>query len=208
MTRKTLWPMDSHTRAKHLVLRAYLDAWLPVLGTWKRRILFIDGFAGPGEYEGGEDGSPLIALRAFEGHRARGTIKAEVVFIFIEKRPDRVEHLRKRIDAIRPKLKGRKHKISVMQGPFDSTVADGLDYLDEQEKRLAPAFVMIDPFGVSGTPMNLIRRIFQNPKCEVYVSFMYESINRFMKSKEFEQHLDGLFGCDTWRKTGSSDRPR
>ena len=207
MPKATLWPLDPHTRGKHLVLRAYLDAWLPVLGTWNSRIVFIDGFAGPGEYEGGEDGSPLIALRAFEEHRARGAIQAELVFFFIEKRADRVKHLESKIKELRPNLKGRKYTISVVNGPFDSAVESGLDYLDEQEKRLAPAFVMVDPFGVSGTPMNILRRVLQNPRCEVYVSFMYESMNRFLKSKKFEQHLDALFGCDAWRKAREIAEP-
>ena len=26
-----LWDLDDHTRAKHRVLRAYLDAWIPVM---------------------------------------------------------------------------------------------------------------------------------------------------------------------------------
>ena|SRR5579872_2122249 len=29
-----------------------LDAWLPILGTYNKRIIYIDGFAGPGEYAG------------------------------------------------------------------------------------------------------------------------------------------------------------
>jgi hypothetical protein len=48
--------------------------------------------------------------------------------------------------------------------------------------------------------MDVIRRILQNPRSEVYISFMYEAINRFKEAPEFERHLDGLFGCDTWRK--------
>ena len=50
--KKTLWPLEPHPRGKHLVLKFYLDAWLPILGTRSGRILFIDGFAGPGEYSG------------------------------------------------------------------------------------------------------------------------------------------------------------
>ena len=37
---------------------------------------------------------------------------------------------------------------------------------------------MIDPFGVKGMPMAVIRRILANPQCEVYVSFMWEAMNR------------------------------
>ena len=79
----TLWSLEPHTLGKHLVLRAYLNAWLPILGRWKKRIVIIDGFAGPGEYKGGEEGSPQIAIRALVDHSAR--VDAEVVFFFIEK---------------------------------------------------------------------------------------------------------------------------
>ena len=60
--RTTVWPHDEQTRGKHLVLRSYLDGWFPVLGSWNKRLLFIDGFAGPGEYDQGEPGSPVIGL--------------------------------------------------------------------------------------------------------------------------------------------------
>ena len=71
-----IWKLDPHTLGKHLVLRAYLDAWLPILGRWRRRILFIDGFAGPGEYVDGEEGSPIIALNALCEHQSKSSIDA------------------------------------------------------------------------------------------------------------------------------------
>ena len=58
---------------------------------------------------------------------------------------------------------------------------------------------MIDPFGVSGTPMKTIGRILSNPKSEVYVSFMFNHINRFKDHPVFEPHLDELFGCSEWQ---------
>jgi three-Cys-motif partner protein len=60
-----VWPLEPHTKGKHEVLRHYLEAWFPILGFTQGRIVFIDGFAGPGEYAGGEKGSPLIALDVF-----------------------------------------------------------------------------------------------------------------------------------------------
>ena len=196
--KKTLWTLESHTRGKHLVLKRYLDAWLPIMGIWNGRILFIDGFAGPGEYEGGEEGSPVIALKALKEHRAQGKITAEVGFIFIEKDRQRADHLKQLVSHLRTGMPTR-YKIEVIEGVFDETMTEVLDQLEAQEKLLAPSFVMVDPFGVSGTPMNVIQRILRNPKCEAYVSFMYESINRFRGSPEFESHLDQLFGCKTWR---------
>jgi three-Cys-motif partner protein len=149
-TRKTLWPLEPHTRGKHLVLRNYLNAWFPVMGTWNGRILFIDGFAGPGEYEGGEAGSPIIALDSFVDHMARNKITAEVVFEFVEANAERAEHLEQLIRRRYPTLPPNC-SIDVATGKFDQTMTGLLDELDRQHARLAPAFVMIDPFGVSDT---------------------------------------------------------
>lgn len=191
-----LWPRDPHTEGKHLVLRKYLNAWLPILGRWNKRIVFVDGFAGPGEYEGGEEGSPLVAIRALCEHGAK--ITAEVIFYFVESRPDRYEHLRALVEERRSELPGNA-KVVVVQGQFDTSMTEVLDKLDEQSQQLAPALVMIDPFGVTGTPMKVIERILKNRRCEVYISFMFDSINRFLATSEFEDKLDSLFGTPEWR---------
>jgi three-Cys-motif partner protein len=66
----TIWPIVPHTSAKHTILRTYLDAWFPIM-SWKPRVVFLDGFAGPGRYEGGEPGSPIIALESAKTHKAK-----------------------------------------------------------------------------------------------------------------------------------------
>lgn len=190
-----LWELEPHTLGKHRVLRAYLDAWFPILSSWQKRLLFIDGFAGPGEYEGGEEGSPQIAMRALVDHSAK--IDAEVVFFFIEKEEGRAQHLESIVQKWKAKLPDNA-KPYVVTGRFDETMEDVLSSLDEQKKRMAPAFVMIDPFGVAGTPMSVVRRIMGNPHCEVYFSLMYEPLNRFRNTPEFVKHLDELFGCPDW----------
>ena len=197
--KQTLWNLEAHTRGKHLVLRSYLNAWLPIMGTKNRRILFVDGFAGPGKYEGEEEGSPLIALNAFKEHNARGLITAEVRYIFIEKDPNRFDHLDSLVKDLRSTLPNNCH-VDVIKGMFDETMIEVLDEIEAQERRLAPSFVMVDPFGVSGTPMTVLERIFRNPKSEVYVSLMYESINRFKNTSEFPSHLDSLFGTNKWTR--------
>ncbi len=156
----------------------------------------IDGFAGPGEYKDGEEGSPQIAMRALVDHTAR--IEAEVVFFFIEIDVGRAQHLESIIQEWKTKLPSNAMP-HVVTGRFDESMEEVLSSLDEQHKRIAPAFVMIDPFGVSGTPMSVVRRIMGNPQCEVYFSLMYEPMNRFRNTPEFEKHLDELFGCPDWR---------
>jgi three-Cys-motif partner protein len=197
--RDALWQCKPHTKGKHLVLKLYLDAWFPILGRRSHRILFIDGFAGPGKYSGGEEGSPIIAMRALCEHRLQGEINAEVGFFFIEKEENWAEHLEQVVAEWEPKLP-QNCWAKVRCGKFDTTLTEVLNRIDEQEKQLAPAFVMIDPFGVSGTPMAVIERILKNPSSEVYVTFMYDSMNRFGATEEFAEPLDELFGCRDWRK--------
>lgn len=194
----TTWPLEPHTIGKHRVLKGYLDAWFPIMTKLNKRVLFIDGFAGPGEYTGGERGSPLIAIGTLRDHTALPSITAEVRFIFVESVPARKTHL-EGVLAREAKSLPAVSNVQVIEGTFDGKMTELLDYLDGEKKRLAPAFVMVDPFGISDTPMAVIERLLSNPRCEVYVSFMYEAINRFKKTPEFEPHLDGLFGCERWR---------
>ncbi len=176
--RTTTWPLEQHTRGKHMVLKNYMGAWLPILTSWNGRVLFIDAFAGPGEYSRGEEGSPVIALRALIDHRARGQMQSEINYLFIEKESDRSEHLQHVLSGLNNELPTNCN-YEVINSTFDETLTEALDSIDQQNVRLAPAFVMIDPFGVSETPMRVIERILENSRSEVYVSFMYRDINRF-----------------------------
>lgn len=179
--KSTVWTREPHTEGKHLVLGNYLNAWLPIMGVSNARIVFIDGFAGPGVYEGGERGSPLVALDALMDHKAKGSIRGEVRFLFIELDGERARHLESLVAELKPKMPPNCF-VDVSQGVFDDEMGDLLDRLNKEGQQLAPSLVMIDPFGVKGIPMKLISRILQNPKCEVYISFMYESINRFKRN--------------------------
>lgn len=196
---ETVWPLDDHTRGKHLVLRRYLDAWLPILGSTHERVVFIDGFAGPGQYAGGEDGSPVIAIRSLSEHSARARIPA-VTFLFVEERSDRSAHLESVLRAKFPSLPP-DWRWTVVNGECAPTIHRLLDDLERDGSRIAPSLMMLDPFGVKGVPIGLVRRFLTHPRTEVYISFMYDSFRRFREQPEFEQHLDELFGVRAWRET-------
>ena len=84
---------------------------------------------------------------------------------------------------------------------FNDTFAQVLPKLIASMKSdRIPTFVMIDPFGISGVGMELIRALMQHSSTEVYVSFIYEYMNRFRRNSYFESHLDDLFGCADWRQ--------
>ncbi|MCY3698025.1 MAG: three-Cys-motif partner protein TcmP [Gemmatimonadetes bacterium] len=195
--REKIWPLKPHSLGKHLVLREYLQAWLPILGQTEERILFLDGFAGPGEYKGGEEGSPIIALKAFLEHSARNQISAEVKFVFIEKKERRAENLRRLVQPLEERLP-RGSEVQTICGAFDETVARQLDALTHVGKTLAPCFAMVDPFGLRDTPMDVLARILTHPKSEIFISVMYEFSNRF--PYELRRSLDSLYGCKDWRE--------
>ena len=166
--------------------------------TSNERILFIDAFAGPGEYSGGQQGSPVIALEAFLQHGAQSMMHGQMDYMFIEKCPDRKLHL----DSIIAKYVHRLPQncsVEVIEGTFTEQLTGVLNAIGAQNAQLAPSFVMVDPFGVSDTPMSLIQRILSNEKSEVYVTFMYEYIQRFVSAPEFRIGLDDLFGTDEWK---------
>lgn len=188
-----VWKLDPHTRGKHEVLRHYLDKWFPILGSFAGRVAFIDGFAGPGQYAGGEPGSPLIALEAFRRHAP--ALKGEAVFLFIEKDPERAEHLRKLVEA---QQRPANCQIEISMSDFEKKMTAVLDAIPPGS-RLAPAFVMLDPFGITGAPMSLVGRLLVGGKAEVYISFMYEFLDRFKSRPEFAKGLTELYGTTEWR---------
>lgn len=198
----TLWPIPHHTLAKHAILRRYLQAWLPIMARYNGRIVFIDGFAGPGRYSGGEPGSPIIAIETLLQHPQfrQPQPGREVVFLFIEKDPARVAALRGELEALAPSMPDWV-KVEVYEGEFAEHLERILDAVDEEGGRLAPTFAFIDPFGFSGIPLQLIARVVGNRRCECLITFMYESILRWKEHPEpaLRAHFDALFGTPDWR---------
>ena len=197
----TLWPLDGHTIGKHMVLRSYMDAWLPIILSRFERATFVDAFAGPGEYREGEPGSPLIALNALARHTSQSIMTGQIDYVFIEERVDRFVHLKQVLE--RQRVNGSIPSICRID-TFNGTFAEELtDLITSIRLRNSPAFVMIDPFGVSGVAMDHIKDLMSCPSTEVYVSLMYRDINRFATEPGFENHLDVLFGCTDWRNSRS-----
>jgi three-Cys-motif partner protein len=205
----TLWSLDPHSRAKHAILRRYLHAWTPILtrggfGT----IAYIDGFAGPGRYDGGEDGSPLIALKAALSQRAH--ITGKVLFLFVEERLARADHLQRLVDA----LPLPPNVVVQVEGGrrFEPAFEDFRRRHLENAGRLPPTFAFIDPFGWTRAPFSIVQDILRQPKCEVLVTFMYEEINRFIGHPDQTANFDAFFGSCDWRDgiglAGSRERNR
>ncbi len=106
------WKAEPHTIAKIKLLQAYLKAWLSILGISRRgeQLLYVDGFAGPGEYTNYPTGSPIAAIDAAKSVLATHGdkwIAGDVHCAFIDAAPDRIAHLTRKVNQT-PKP-GRVH---------------------------------------------------------------------------------------------------
>jgi hypothetical protein len=45
-SKAVVWKLDPHTRGKHEVLRHYLAAWFPILGSFAGRVAGLQGDSG------------------------------------------------------------------------------------------------------------------------------------------------------------------
>ena len=205
---ETLWDADEHTYAKHEILSRYLDAWLGILGQTRNRIVYVDGFAGPGEYPDGRPGSPVIAIERAMSHVLVDQFKASIHFVFIEKRKDRKENLERVLDE-RFSKKGLRSKgidYVIIQGEFADFFSGLLDDVERKERRIVPTFAFLDPFGYSGIPMELIGRFMKYPGCEVLITFMAGFVNRFADDDHAES-MNEVFYTSGWREVARCRTP-
>ena len=132
---------------KHELIRCYLNGWYPKLGTWARRVLYVDTHAGRGRYESGDPGSPVLALQTLLRHSYREKLlnASEFNFLFIERDP-----------GTSPRLK--RSSLGSDRSPLGSTWrparADAferlsaiLNELRRDRAQMAPAFLFVDPYG-------------------------------------------------------------
>ena len=200
-TPKTVvWDCDPHTKAKHAILRGYLEAWLPILllGHF-RGVTYAEGFAGSGIYTGGEPGSPIVALEAFFGHRELFSTATPVNVICVEEDERRAAELGHQIDvALRERLCPRPPglRVEVQPGDCGQLLIPLLESVDAFGK---PILAFLDSFGGPDVPFTLLKRIAANPSSEVIVTFGTNFLTRFGSIEQHAATGDAAFGDDDWR---------
>jgi three-Cys-motif partner protein len=212
MTPKTtLWKIEPHTQAKHALLRNYLNAWLPIMAfteqRWKPgggKLVLMDGFCGPGAYEDGEEGSPIIMLKAFLEHKMRDRITCDLVYIFIDEDQSRIDHLKTEVAALEANQAGGKFpanvSVQMIAGKYEDLFSSTLDALAKKFKRIAPTFAFIDPFGYTDASMGLTDRLLQFSRCEALIYMPLPHVLRWISLPAQEPGMDSLFGTTRWRE--------
>jgi len=133
-----VWPAEPHTLAKIEIVRRYVYLWFSILASHSaKRLVYIDGFAGPGEYRNSHEGSPVAALVAAKQALERpgsGLKSKECCFLFVEKRKEFADHLRQLISQI---PWPSQIKWTVEEGTFEQRVGGILEQLKKDQQQLA-----------------------------------------------------------------------
>jgi three-Cys-motif partner protein len=194
---------EDWSRRKHLILGYYLKPAAPKLKTASRdgRVIVLDGFAGRGQYENLDPGSPVhIATVASE---CRSWSKSVDIRVFnIEKDPENFKILE---DAT---------KKFVENGIVDNFNVPFSDYKNVISEKIGncPLIAFIDPFKPTDLPYHdvfpLLNRLYLT---EIFIIFhtpsVYRVICTLMASAKTSPAqrvkngsvLDKIFGGDSWK---------
>ena len=207
-SREIPWVIEKHTKIKHQLLNDYLGAWMPIMYSQQsllrkeKKLIYVDGFAGPGEYWSDETknskvkGSPIIAAeKANKYIDEDNTRKFLIIAIDSDKRW--IDNLQ----TILQQINRHKQAWKVLHTTFEQGMDELFGYLEENNAHIAPTFFFVDPFGYSGFTMETMGRILKHPRTELFINFMHYDINRFLQADHSQQHLQSLFGCDEYRDT-------
>jgi three-Cys-motif partner protein len=203
-TLPTIWDAEPHTLAKHAILERYLQAWFPILTQQtvrfprKREILYIDGFAGPGEYAGGQPVSPIIALTAVLNHTI--PFPVPVHMLFVEQRQDRFEHLKKVLGPhVNQAQKSPQIKaVEPVLGDCDTVLNKLLADHEARGTTFGPALAFFDQFGYSSVALELVARVLRYGQCEVFTYLDYKDMNRWITDPTKAPAFNRACGSEDW----------
>lgn len=201
MSDETIWEIEPHTQAKHEILTRYLDAWFPILASWNTKVLFIDGFAGPGTYARGEPGSPLLAIDA--ARRREGMLKrSTVMLLFNEADKARHDELKGRIEKVEPDLP-QNFQLYIEHGEFVDLARQMVT--NRGDRSLVPTFAFVDPFGWKGVPIELIADLTRDRRSELFILFSFNAVNHWLTTPSQQGNMQELFGSDDYLQAKGMD---
>lgn len=202
------WKMKQQTRVKHEILQFYLKAFIAILsrpaGARQQTTLhFVDGFAGRGIYEGGEPGSPIIAMRVGQELHNHTQGRANLKIYCVEVEPENFSILQGEVGKAEPTCP--KVEVKLYPGSFSQHV----DQLLGQFRAGEPVFIFIDPFGYDdGIDVQTVLKLIQRPRTEVFVTLMSWFLNRFLSDAAKADRMTTVFGGEEWREIAAIENEK
>ena len=190
-------------QVKHELIRAYLQAWFPILASWARRVLYIDTHAGRGSYDSQQAGSPLVALRTLLEHDSLDRLlsSSEFRFTFIERDAKNEAALRRELKVL--SWPDDRVFVKTVKADAFATLRGIIETIKQSGGKLAPAFVFVDPYGFK-LPGDLLADLMAAGRVELFVNVMWRELDMAIRQRPkagrgHAPNLDSLFGRDAWR---------
>ena len=190
-------------QVKHELIRCYLNGWYPKLGTWARRVLYVDTHAGRGRYESGDPGSPVLALQTLLSHSYREKLlnASEFNFLFIERDPANLAALEAELAQLKPFPV--RVNVETSEGDAFERLSAILNDLRRDRAQMAPAFLFVDPYGFK-IPAGLLGDLMKAGRVEVFINVMWRELDMLIQQRPapgtpHAQTLDEIFGSSSWR---------
>jgi three-Cys-motif partner protein len=197
-----VWDADPHTIAKIEILKAYLNAWFRILGMSRsgEKILYVDGFAGPGRYRNHDEGSPLAAIRAAEEtiqSLGEKFVATKLHCAFIESHAERFKVLS---ETVEPFIGKSRIGITRKHCEFVRGIEEIRKELPEPFRGDGPLFVFADPFGGTEIPFRTFARCMEGETAELLINLDADGIGRIFaaENKNRDAQLTELFGSECW----------
>lgn len=173
------------SRYKDLILDYYLQPYLQKVKQIGKPILVVDCFAGPGRFDDGQSGSPLIiAQHLYKLHRAGHRVAG----FFVEAKKSLYDRL--------------AQNISGLQIPLETHFGSFRDYIGEIT-RLAQThtvFVYLDPFRPKDLLFSDLQTVYEQLKSgqsvETLINFMSSSFLRAVHSFRKKIIVNGVLQTD------------
>lgn len=205
---------------KHGILSRYPTVFATMTGAGSAdgRVVYLDGYAGPGRYEPenggahGEPGSPLLAIQTAATVRAW---RRNLHCIFVERKRAYADNLRA--------VLGQEASDDLCYEVLDGDVQDHIDYAFAVAGS-SPLFVFLDPFGTALPYVDLRDKLLKRDarlKTEVLLNFNVNAVSRIggyltgeLKDDETTstgrsatlERMDKFLGGQWWRDTFSEAR--
>jgi three-Cys-motif partner protein len=195
------------TKAKHFILKRYLQALAFKVLNFSD-ITYVDGFSGPWETQTADhsDSSFIIALTVLKDAQAQLAARGKhrrIRCFFSEMDDAAFEQLTSAVAPFRNSVEG--FEVKTYHGRFEDAVGEINSFIGQ-----SLPLIFIDPTGWTGYPLAKLKPLFNRPRCEVLINFMYEHINRFAYSDDplHIASLDPILGGPGWRDRLDKDLPR
>jgi three-Cys-motif partner protein len=187
---------------KHRLIRRYLGGWFPKLGAWSGQVLYVDTHAGRGRHLSGNVGSPLVALHTLIDHHYRNELlkRCEFQFHFVEIDQANYAALQEEIRS----LGALPRNIQVVPHCGDAfSRLDGLlAELRAARKKMAPAFIFVDPYGFK-IPGRLLRELMLAGRVELFVNVIWRELAMALSQEPIPpgmaKVLSDIFDGEEWR---------